>query len=101
MFIKIPALGIRGYTSDPFNNFDCLIVTISIFEIIAEAADLDFGEGGISALRTFRLFRIFKLAREWEDLQLLLAAMVTLRARQSEPHWAYSNRCHALLRLGM
>ena len=28
--------------------------------------------GGISALRSFRLFRIFKLAREWVSMRIIL-----------------------------
>jgi hypothetical protein len=81
MFLKVPGLGIRLYLSDTFNCFDCIIVIISIVESITippsfiKKSDSTAG-GGISALRSFRLFRIFKLAREWKAMKQLLDLIV-------------------------
>jgi hypothetical protein len=77
MALKVPALGPVAYASDPFNLFDAFIVTTSIVEIIiAATGDGEGGASGMSALRTFRLFRVFKLAKQWEEMQILLKAMV-------------------------
>jgi voltage-dependent calcium channel L type alpha-1D len=75
MVINMLALGLRQYVSDPFNNFDFVIVVTSLIELTVSAFTDGSGSGGISALRAFRLFRVFKLAKRWKDLQELLAAM--------------------------
>jgi len=81
MFLKVPGLGVRLYLSDTFNCFDFVIVVISIVESITippsfiKKSESTAG-GGISALRSFRLFRIFKLAREWEAMRQLLDLIV-------------------------
>ena len=75
MVIKLLGLGFRGYARDKFNLFDALIVIISLVEIaIYMGGDQDSGRSGgaISALRTFRLLRVFRLARNWTGLRDLL-----------------------------
>lgn len=78
MVLKLLALGAREYVRDMFNTFDAIIVIISLTEIVLAAAaasgDTSGQEsgGGISALRTFRLFRVFKLAKNWVSLRMLL-----------------------------
>lgn len=62
--------------SDSLNIFDAVIVVISLIEIIltrllAGNADL----GPITVFRTFRLLRLFKLARRYENLKNLIAAI--------------------------
>jgi len=83
MFLKIPGLGLRLYMEDNFNRFDCAIVLISIIETIGAPPSFlnpdptaSTGGGGVSALRSFRLFRVFKLAREWEAMRQLLDLIV-------------------------
>lgn len=88
MALKIPGLGLRLYFSDNFNLFDCIIVLISIFETITIPPSFivesdSTGGGGISALRSFRLFRIFKLAREWEAMRQLLDLIVKTAIQMS------------------
>ncbi|KAJ1458273.1 Ion transport protein-domain-containing protein [Pelagophyceae sp. CCMP2097] len=76
MFLKLYALGYDLYVSDSFNCFDGAIVWVGIFSMIFAAAGLNFGGGAVSALRCARVFRIFKLAKNWKSLQILLKTMV-------------------------
>ncbi|CAM9453078.1 unnamed protein product, partial [Discosporangium mesarthrocarpum] len=78
MALKLIALGAREYAQDNFNLFDACIVLVGLVELIISPPAIltnDAGTasgGGISALRSFRLFRVFKLAREWESMRDLL-----------------------------
>jgi len=73
MIFKLWGLGIKKYSQDAFNLFDGVIVTFSIIELAigfaAQANGEDASGTGLGALRTFRLMRVFKLARSWKDLQ--------------------------------
>ena len=73
MIFKLWGLGIKKYSQDAFNLFDGVIVTFSIIELAigfaAQANGEDASSTGLGALRTFRLMRVFKLARSWKDLQ--------------------------------
>lgn len=62
MLLKWFALGFAEYFSDNFNSFDCLIVWISLIEII-------LGGGGLAVLRMLRLVRVFKLIKFLPMLQ--------------------------------
>lgn len=81
MLLKLFALGFKYYFYDKFNIFDMIIVIISIVEFsIAPPSFMlaDVNESktsGVSALRTFRLVRLFKLARSWTSLQELLRTL--------------------------
>ena len=72
MIIKLFALGIKQYFKDYFNIFDCIIVISSVADIIATQIITDSSVGAITALRAFRLLRIFKLAKQWISFQNLL-----------------------------
>lgn len=73
MVLKWLGLGLSGYFSDKFNQFDCFIVMASIVEIVVEAFNDGNSSGsGISALRGMRLFRLFKLARSWKSMRKIL-----------------------------
>ena len=68
LIIKLLGLGLREFVKDRFNIFDTVVVFTSLF------VDLYFlitagkkSNRGISSLRGFRLFRIFKLARNWKS----------------------------------
>ncbi|GMH60361.1 hypothetical protein TrRE_jg11189 [Triparma retinervis] len=84
MVVKLGGYGPRGYLSDQMNVFDGLIVFISLVELIVMPPDFLSSTtsssavdiGGISALRSFRLFRIFKLAREWVSMRIILAKII-------------------------
>lgn len=77
MAIKLVGLGWRGYVHDGFNLFDGFIVLGSWVEL-GLAIAFEGGSSAVSALRTFRLLRIFKLARSWQSFNVLLAT--TLRS---------------------
>jgi hypothetical protein len=67
MALKLCGLGLKGYVADAFNVFDGVIVTLSIVEKLIP------GDGaGFSVFRTFRLLRVFKLARSWTSLRILI-----------------------------
>lgn len=68
MIFKLIGLGRKQYFVDKFNRFDCLIVLISIIELIYDMAAISSQKkGGVSAFRAFRLLRVFKLARNWKS----------------------------------
>lgn len=72
---------------DSFNIFDGSIVILSLAEIVLTASNYSDVSGGgfaaISAFRSLRLFRIFKLARSWVNLRNLLVAMAQTIAQIS------------------
>lgn len=86
MVLKLVGLGVVQYAKDKFNLFDFVIVWISIVELIVEQTSascnnsngnatevcMEGGASGLSALRTFRLLRVFKLARSWKNLRELM-----------------------------
>ncbi|KAJ1455949.1 Ion transport protein-domain-containing protein [Pelagophyceae sp. CCMP2097] len=76
MVLKVAAMGPRMYTADSFNCFDGTIVIIGIISMVLALLEFNFGGGAVSALRCARVFRIFKLAKNWKSLQVLLRTMV-------------------------
>lgn len=77
MTAKLLAIGPRWYARDRMNVFDAVVVIISVAELIAAPPEFLTGapsanSSGVLALRTLRLARIFKLARSWTSLRLLL-----------------------------
>lgn len=75
MVLKLIGLGFRVYLRDGFNIFDAIVVVLSFVEIILEAVT-GGGAGGLSVFRSFRLIRVFKLARSWKDLRELLETIM-------------------------
>jgi len=76
MGINITAFGPKGYVTNPVTAFDGFVVIISVTETVMKLAS-DGGGGGLSVLRTFRLFRVMnKLANKWTKLKVLLKAML-------------------------
>jgi hypothetical protein len=77
MAIKMIGLGIKDYSADSFNLFDCTVVVVSIIDLVISKIGVEFSGGGaISALRAVRLLRVFKLARSWTSFRLLLEKMI-------------------------
>ena len=73
MVIKLTGMGFRGYIRDFYNIYDSIIVGISVVDIgLVYSHVLETEGGAISAMRGFRLLRIFKLAKSWKELQELL-----------------------------
>ncbi|CAD8082647.1 unnamed protein product [Paramecium primaurelia] len=80
MILKFFALGITEYFKDYMNIFDAIIVAISLVEQVLDLAEISVSGGSItavSAFRTLRVFRIFKLARSWNSLREILIAIAT------------------------
>jgi len=71
---KIMGSGPGLYFSDSFNCFDCFVVVLSFLDIGLSQAGLS--AGGLSALRTFRLARVMKLARGWPELRIMIGTLV-------------------------
>jgi hypothetical protein len=75
MIIKLLGLGFTEYIKDSFNKFDAVIVILSLVEFVLVNTGFGGNLGAFSALRGFRLLRVFKLARGWKQLRILLKAM--------------------------
>ena len=61
------------YWSEAFNQFDGVIVVVSVLDVAS--AYVDVGVHG-QVLRAFRLLRVFKLLRSWTSLQRVLHALL-------------------------
>lgn len=80
--IKTIGIGTRAFCSDQMNLFDALIVVVSIIEMIMESISIDeggSGGGAFSALRAFRLGRIFKMFKGGDLRNLLNSIVMTIR----------------------
>jgi len=76
MILKINVLGVRGYVRDSFNIFDGILVIISVFDLALEKIlQSSSGAGVLTAFRTLRLLRIFKMATKSESILTLLKAI--------------------------
>ncbi|XP_032315074.1 sodium channel protein type 10 subunit alpha [Camelus ferus] len=66
MVFKIIAFDPYYYFQKRWNIFDCIIVTVSLIELGTAR------KGSLTVLRTFRLLRVFKLAKSWPTLNTLI-----------------------------
>ncbi|XP_056143517.1 sodium channel protein type 4 subunit alpha B-like [Lampris incognitus] len=66
MVLKLLAMDPYHYFQVGWNIFDSIIVTMSLVEL--GLADVE----GLSVLRSFRLMRVFKLAKSWPTLNMLI-----------------------------
>uniref|UniRef100_UPI0037E71A3F sodium channel protein type 4 subunit alpha B n=1 Tax=Semicossyphus pulcher TaxID=241346 RepID=UPI0037E71A3F len=66
MVLKLLAMDPYYYFQVGWNIFDSIIVTMSLVEL--GLADVQ----GLSVLRSFRLMRVFKLAKSWPTLSMLM-----------------------------
>ncbi|XP_027767309.1 sodium channel protein type 2 subunit alpha-like [Empidonax traillii] len=69
MVLKIIAMHPFYYFQVGWNIFDSFIVTLSLVELFLSNVD------GLSVLRSFRLLRVFKLAKSWPTLNMLIKIM--------------------------
>lgn len=79
LIIKLSAYGFKFYFNDKFNWFDCAVVLVSAVDEILLFTNVSkyylwliclddvADSGAISALRIFRLIRIFQLAKYWKE----------------------------------
>merc|ERR1719262_669107 len=84
MLLKWVAMGL-SYFEDPFNNFDCAIVWISIITMICAWSEAGFGGGAISAFRCFRVFRLLKVLKTCLPNLMVLLSTVGETAREIAP----------------
>ncbi|XP_076373626.1 sodium channel protein para-like isoform X3 [Tachypleus tridentatus] len=68
-FMKLIAMSPKNYFKEGWNIFDFIIVALSLIELTLS------GVQGLSVLRSFRLLRVFKLAKSWPTLNLLISIM--------------------------
>ncbi|XP_062972505.1 sodium channel protein type 1 subunit alpha isoform X1 [Elgaria multicarinata webbii] len=66
MVLKLIAMDPYYYFQEGWNIFDGFIVTLSLVEL--GLSDVE----GLSVLRSFRLLRVFKLAKSWPTLNMLI-----------------------------
>ncbi|XP_054826193.1 sodium channel protein type 2 subunit alpha-like isoform X3 [Eublepharis macularius] len=66
MVLKIIAMDPFYYFQEGWNIFDSIIVSLSLMEL--GLANVE----GLSVLRSFRLLRVFKLAKSWPTLNMLI-----------------------------
>ncbi|KAM8749234.1 sodium channel, voltage-gated, type I-like, alpha isoform 1-T1 [Acanthopagrus schlegelii] len=66
MVFKIIALDPYYYFQKGWNIFDAIIVSLSLLEFCMSSS------GSMSVLRSFRLLRVFKLAKSWPTLNTLI-----------------------------
>jgi len=77
MIIKLAGLGLREYVRDSFNIFDAIIVIISLIDnVMLYSVGNSASGGGVIILRSIRLLRVFKLARNWTSLRVLLVKIM-------------------------
>ncbi|CAB3244533.1 unnamed protein product [Arctia plantaginis] len=67
--LKLIAMSPKFYFQEGWNIFDFIIVALSLLELGLE------GVQGLSVLRSFRLLRVFKLAKSWPALNLIISIM--------------------------
>ncbi|XP_050424464.1 sodium channel protein para-like isoform X4 [Adelges cooleyi] len=67
--LKLMAMSPKYYFQMGWNIFDFIIVVLSVVELLSA------GYQGLSVLRSFRLLRVFKLAKSWPTLNLLISIM--------------------------
>ncbi|XP_035879262.1 sodium channel protein type 3 subunit alpha isoform X6 [Phyllostomus discolor] len=66
MVLKIIAMDPYYYFQEGWNIFDGIIVSLSLMELGLSKVE------GLSVLRSFRLLRVFKLAKSWPTLNMLI-----------------------------
>ena len=62
--------GVKKFWTNKMHAFDGVIVMASCYELLYQ------GGGAATALRAFRLLRIFKLAKKWTSFRILLKAII-------------------------
>ena len=77
LILKLSAYGFKQYFHDRFNWFDTAVVLVSIVDVFLQYSSVNSstGSGSLSALRVFRLIKIFQLAKIWSGFQNLLTVI--------------------------
>ena len=80
MIMKLYAMGVREYFRDKMNSFDCFIILVSLSEQVMDILDVNVSGNSfkvVTAFRTLRIFRVFKLARAWSSFRDILIAIIS------------------------
>lgn len=104
VILKVTSLGVRSFMRDPWNCFDVIVV-------VAAAIDLSlhvFGDGakaGGSEAQIVRICRLFRLARVFKELGVLVQSFITSLQALSWilvglVLWFYLSACFATLFIG-
>ncbi|KAG2498044.1 hypothetical protein HYH03_003805 [Edaphochlamys debaryana] len=75
LIIKMTGFGFRRYFRDGMNWFDALVVAISCVDMLLDLIPSVSGLGPLSVLRAFRLLRVFRLARSWKELHVIVTGI--------------------------
>lgn len=73
--MKIAAVGFSSFFKDSFNFFDGVVVAFSTLDLIVSNLIVNINIDAVTALRAFRILRIFKLSKTWRQLHQLLKTM--------------------------
>ena len=75
--LRLLAQGFNHFFQDRYNWFDLSVVVISAVDIIFNYSGInsESGSGAITALRIFRLSRIFNVGKVWKDFHDLMSAI--------------------------
>lgn len=77
MVVKVLGMGIKTYAQDSMNQFDAIVVIISIIEfiLVLDQKEGDQKEGdnmSLTIFRGFRLLRVFRLFRRWKTFHKMM-----------------------------
>jgi hypothetical protein len=89
--VKMIGLGWKVFKMDSFNNFDLVVVVFSLVDVGLDIPAVFYGveiplSFPASVLRTFRIIRVLKLARSFENLRIILATLLWWKS-------TWLNRC--------
>jgi len=79
MSLKIIAMGPVKYMKDRINHMDCLVVVISITELIVNNLSFQGAHQSFRSVRIFRIFRIIrigKLLRTFQSMQIIMDVLI-------------------------
>ena len=87
MFILIIGSGCRSFVRDCINIWDCVIVVISLIEIILREQGFfnnNTSASIVSVFRIMRILRVFKLFRSWQSFQVIMESMAETLKRMCD-----------------
>ena len=68
IIVKLLGVGVNLYFKDKFNMFDFTILIVNLADIAIEQA---YYKNRYQVLKTFRILRLFKIAKSWSSLKNL------------------------------
>lgn len=75
MLLKMYGLGLKRYSQDAFNIFDCFVVILSLVELVINytsgGGNSKSATSGFRAVRIFRIFRVLRVTRLLRSLRFM------------------------------